>query len=418
MSRWTILQLGLLNGLLAVVMGCSAGTPLDNGTPTPWEECAQQQKLVASDASANDEFSRSVSTNGDTTVVGAERDDSAGTEAGSAYVYVRHNGDWTQQQKLTASDATPDDNFGSSVSVSGDTAIVGAPFDDFGSAYVFVRSGGVWTQQQKLTPSDTSSLAGFGMSVSVSGDTTVVGAPFGYDDVDAQYDTGWAFVFVRSDGVWTEQQKLRQSDATGDDLFGWSVSVSGDTAFIGARNDDQPGGASGSAYVFFRAGGVRTQQQKLTGSDVTPEDNFAWSVSVSGDTAVVGALFGDDYIGERYNIGSAYVFIRSGGMWTQQQKLTAALDANTVAQFGISVSVVGDTVVVGAQYGPGSAYVFVRSGGEWTQQQMLTAPDASAFFGFGSSVSVSGDIVVVGAYGDESAGADSGSAYVFSCSSR
>ena len=160
---------------------------------------------------------------------------------------------WTQQQKLTASDAAAGDTFGESVSVSGDTAVVGAHQDNHaggslaGSAYVFVRTGGVWTQQQKLTALDAASGDLFGVSVSASGDTAVVGAD---DNDDAGGDSGSAYVFVRSGTVWTQQQKLTASDAAAGDTFGISVSVSGDTAVVGAWFDDNAGSDSGSAYVF------------------------------------------------------------------------------------------------------------------------------------------------------------------------
>jgi len=212
----------------------------------------QQQKLTASDAAANDWFGWPVSVSGDTVVVGAYRDDGVGTDSGSAYVFVRSGGVWTQQQKLTASDAAAQDQFGSDLSVSGDTAVVSARWDDgagtdSGSAYVFVRSGGVWTQQQKLTASDAATNDWFGFAVSVSGNKAVVGAPL---DDDAGSSSGSAYVFVRSGGVWTQQQKLTASDAAANDQFGQLVSLTGDTVAIGTPADDAAGPFSGSAYLF------------------------------------------------------------------------------------------------------------------------------------------------------------------------
>ena len=305
-----------------------------------------EAELTASDAAAGDQFGGSVSVSGDTAVVGASGDDDGGSSSGSAYVFTRSGGVWTQQQKLTASDAAAYDYFGWSVSVTGDTVAVGASLDDdggsnSGSAYIFTRSGGVWTQQQKLTASDAAAGDDFGVSVSVSGDTAVVGA---YMDDDEGADTGSATIFTRSGVTWTEQAKLNSVDAAADDCLGWSVSVSGDTAVVGAPTDADGGSDSGSAYVFTRSGGVWTQQQKLTASDAAENDYFGYSVSVSGDTAVVGAYYNDD---GGSNSGSAYVFTRSGGVWTQQQKLTAS-DAAANDWFGCSVSVSGDTAVVGA----------------------------------------------------------------------
>jgi len=326
---------------------------------------------------------------------------------------------WFQQAKLTASDAAAGDSLGVSVAVSGDTAVVGAHGDDgsAGSAYVFVRSGGAWTEQQKLTASDADTGDQFGRSVAVSGDTAVVGAYT--DDTSAGSNAGSAYVFVRSGGAWTEQQKLTASDAVENDELGWSVAVSGDTVVAGAWFDDTPAGTSaGSAYVFVRSGGAWTEQQKLTASDAAANDQLGSSVAVSGDTVVAGATGDTTAAGQL--AGSAYVFVRSGATWTEQQKLTAS-DAAAFDVFGIAVAVSGDTVVAGAFFddtpagqNAGSAYVFVRSGGVWTEQQKLTASDATAFDVFGGVVAISGDTAVVGAHVDDIPGkANAGSAYVF-----
>ncbi len=381
---------------------------------------AQEAKLVASDGALDDDFGYSVSVSGDTAVVGAPWDDLGANNQGSAYVFARSEGVWSEQQKLVASDGALDDHFGYSVSVSGDTAVVGAYRDVHqgvyqGSAYVFVRSGGVWSEQQKLVASDGASGDFFGTSVSVSGDTTVVGAP--WDDAGASTDHGSAYVFVRSEGVWNEQQKLVASDGVFSDFFGISVSVSGDTAVVGAWRDDVGTNNQGSAYVFVGSGGVWTEQQKLVASDGAGDDWFGVSVSVSGDTAVVGA-YADD-VGANIDQGSAYVFVRSGGVWSEQQKLVAS-DGAAGDLFGASVSVSGDTVVPGAPddddgaTARGSAYVFVRSGGVWSEQQKLVASDGVFLAKFGTSVSVSGDTAVVGARGDIVGSTRQGSAYVFS----
>jgi len=321
-------------------------------------------ELTASDAAADDYFGLSVSVSGDTVVVGAAYDDDGGSESGSAYVFVRSGGTWTQQAKLTASDAAAGDYFGYSVSVSGDTIVVGAFMDDAGgnqsgSAYVFIRSGGTWSQQAKLTASDGAAYDHFGRSVSVSSDTVVVGAA--YDD-DGGSSSGSAYVFIRSGGTWTQQAKLTASDAAAGDDFGYSVSVSGDTIVVGAFMDDDGGSGSGSAYVFVPSGGTWTKQAKLTASDAAAGDLFGRSVSVSGDTVVVGAYGDDD--GGSYS-GSAYVFHGPGGVFLEHRKLTAS-DAAADDFFGYSVSVSGDTVVVGADHDDddgaysGSACVFTR----------------------------------------------------------
>ncbi len=376
-----------------------------------------QQKLLASDGAAGHMFGYTVSVSGDTALVGANGDDDNGAYSGSAYVFVRSGSIWTQQQKLTASDGAADDGFGTSVSVSGDTALVGANGDDdngsaSGSAYVFVRSGTTWSFEQKLTASDGAADDFFGYSVSVSVDTALVGA---HEDDDDGSRSGSAYVFVRSGSTWTQQQKLTASDGAAEDQFGWSVSVNGDTALVGARYDDDNGSASGSAYVFLRSGSIWGQQQKLTASDGAVIDQFGWSVSVNGDTALVGAYVDDDHGNAS---GSAYVFARTGTIWVQQQKITAS-DGAAEDFFGRSVSVNGDTALVGANgdddngSASGSAYVFARTGTIWVQQQKITANNGTTGDLFGYSVSVSGDTALVGARYDDDNGSASGSAYVF-----
>jgi hypothetical protein len=378
---------------------------------------SQQSKLTASDAAADDWFGNSVSVSGDTAIIGAYVDDDAGSQSGSAYVFTRSGDTWIQQAKLTASDATAYDQFGVRVSLDGDTAIVGAFLDDdagsrSGSAYVFVRSGTIWTQQAKLTASDAAAGDYFGVWVSVDGDTAIVGAQ--YND-DNGTNSGSAYVFTRSGGTWSEQAKLTASDAAAEDHFGHSVAFSGDTAIVGAQYNDDNGTNSGSAYVFTRSGGTWSEQAKLTASDAAAEDHFGHCVSFNGDTAIVGAYANDD---NGTNSGSAYVFTRSGGTWSEQAKLIAS-DAAAEDYFGSSVSVDGDTAIVGAQYNDdhgtnsGSAYVFTRSGGTWSEQGKLTASDAAAEDYFGRSVSVDGDTVILGANFDDDGGTNSGSAYVF-----
>jgi FG-GAP repeat len=262
----------------------------------------------------------------------------------------------TQQQKLVASDTEVGDLFGFSVAISGETIVVGAHSDDGaagtgqGSAYIFVRSGEVWSQQQKLEASDAAALDLFGFSVAISGETVVVGAHS--DDGAAAGNQGSAYVFVRSGGVWNQQQKLEASDADAQDGFGFSVAISGETVVVGARGDDgAAAGNQGSAYVFVRSGGVWSQQQKLEASDAAEGDQFGNSVAINGETVVVGARL--DGFGDQ---GSAYVFVRSGGVWSQQQKL-AVSDGAIFDGFGNSVAISGGTIVVGESEG-GGAYVF------------------------------------------------------------
>ncbi|MCP4250036.1 MAG: hypothetical protein GY778_23590 [bacterium] len=330
------------------------------------------------------------------------------------------------QHKITAADAAAGDRFGDSVSVSGDLVVVGAHGDNHagslsGSAYVFARdAGGVdnWGQVAKLTAADAAVWDCFGQSVSVSGHVAVVGA-WGENGF-----AGAAYVFAPDAGGvdnWGQVAKLTAADAAPADHFGYSVSLSGDLAVVGAQKNYHMGIHSGSAYVFVRnAGGVDNwgQVAKLNPDDVARDQFFGQSVSVSGDLVVVGAWGADSYR------GSVYVFARYAGgpdNWGQVAKLTAD-DAAPVNYLGISVSISGDVIVAAADFRDdagnafGTVYVFARDADEvdnWHQVAKLTADDAEDEVFFGRSVSVSGDLIVAGAWGDDHAGHWSGSAYLF-----
>jgi|ETNmetMinimDraft_21_1059911.scaffolds.fasta_scaffold01713_9 prepilin-type N-terminal cleavage/methylation domain-containing protein len=380
----------------------------------PLEESAI---LLASDAAASDRFGVDIAVHGDVAVIGAYTNSDAGAESGSAYVFTRSGTTWTEQAKLTASDAAAGDRFGYTVSVSGETVVVGANGDSdqgvgTGAAYVFTRSGSTWTEQAKLTASDAAGNDRFGYDVALSGDTVVIGSY--WDDVGGT-DSGSAYVFTRSGTTWTEQAKLTASDAAASDNFGRNVDIHNETAVVGAYWNDDAGSNSGSAYVFTRSGTTWTEQAKLTASDAETNDRFGNSVAISDDSVVIGA-YTESGIGA--SSGSAYVFTRSGSTWTEQAKLLAS-DTEAGDQFGGSVAMNGDTVAVGATSNDdagsssGSAYVFTRSGTTWTEQAKLTASDAAASDLFGGSVAMNGDTLLVGATLNDDAGSSSGSAYVF-----
>ena len=399
----------------------------------PGSSWSQQAKLVASDPTAYDYlgYSVAISSDGNTAIVGVQYGDDpiVGTDVGSAYIFTRSGSSWTQQQEIKASDAAPGDYFGYSVSISsdGNTVIVGAPIDNStaGSAYIFTRSGGTWTQQQKITASDAAADDYFGWSVSISsdGNTVIVGA---YKEDNTATDAGSAYIFTRSGSSWSQQQKIIASDAAYSSGFGYSVAISGDgnTAIAGAYIDDPGGvGNAGSAYIFTRSGSTWTQQQKITASDGANSDLFGSSVSISsdGNTAIVGAWRDTVTYTQQ---GSAYIFTYSGGSWSEQQKITAS-DAADYDNFGESVAISGDgnTAIVGVRYedpgnvsAAGSAYIFTRSGSTWSEQQKITASDGAQNDRFGNAVAISsdGNTAIVGAYYEDPGGVtDAGSAYIF-----
>lgn len=270
-------------------------------TGTAW---ALQAKLTAGDAIAADQIGVSVALTGDTVVVGATNTDDRGERSGSAYVFTRTGTAWTQQTKLLASDGVEFDQFGISVAASGDSAIVGAWGDDdnglsSGSAYVFTRAGTAWTQQAKLLAGDGVAIDEFGISVALDGDTALIGAVF--NDARAA-DSGAAYVFTRTGAAWIQQAKLSPDDGAESDTFGNSVALQGDVAVIGSPND---GSATGSAYVFARTGTTWTQEAKLLASDGASLDFLGVWVALSGDTAIAGALGDDDAAN---SAGAAYIY--------------------------------------------------------------------------------------------------------------
>ncbi len=404
-----------VSGTAVSAQVCDSGTRL-LAPPTITPTLNLDLKLTASDGAASDNFGNSVAISGDYIIIGAPNDDDKGFNSGSAYIYQRNaDGSWTQQQKLTASDGAASDQFGYSVSISGDYAIIGAHGDESskGSAYIFQRSpdGSGWTQQQKLTASDgvgggTAVGDLFGWSAAISGDYAVIGAFADDDNGDA---SGSAYIFRRSGSTWTQQQKLTASDGTANDIFGAAVAISGDYVIIGAQGD-----GAGSAYVFQRSGSTWTQQQKLT-ANTGGFGQFAQTVAISGDYAIIGD-WSDNPMGSAS--GSAFIFQRSGSTWTQQQKLIPSDGAASDA-FGESVAINGDYIIVGAigdddkANNAGAAYLFRRIGSTWTQQQKLTASDGGAVDRLGNAVAISGEFAMVGAYNDDNNGGnDAGSAYV------
>lgn len=373
-----------------------------------WNET---QKLLASDGNAWDWFGLSVSFSGDTALIGANMTDDKGADSGSAYIFKRTENTWNQYQKLNASDGATGDNFGVSVSISGDTALIGAPMDDdkgadSGSVYVFTYNGNTWNQRAKILAPDGAAQDFFGWSVFLEGNTALIGA---YADEDNGPNSGSVYVFNGSGASWDQQAKLNASDGSPNDRFGWRTSLSGDTALIGAPYADS---TKGSAYVFKREGVSWTEQAKLNASDGAAEDYFGNSVSLSGDTALIGAYQDDD---KGTNSGSAYMFIRTENTWTLQQKLNAS-DGTEGDYFGYSVSLDGDTALIGApadndtRYFIGSAYMFTRTDNTWTEQQKLLASDGTSNDWFGWSVALSLGTAFIGAPCDN---ASKGSMYVF-----
>ncbi|MHC4425181.1 MAG: FG-GAP repeat protein [Planctomycetota bacterium] len=394
--------------VLAIVV-CMAAVDLGLAD---WQE---EAKLTASDGAANDWFGVSVSVSSPYYLIGADGDDDNGNWSGAAYMFKRDGTTWAEQIKLHASNGTAGDRFGLRVSISGDCAIVGAPYADphgerSGSAYIFKRYSEGWVEQAEITAFDGAPYDYFGHFVCISADYAIVAAP--EDDIDGLMNAGSAYIFKHDGESWVQQAKLIASDRAAYDRFGASVSVDGHYAIVGAVYKDSNGNAdAGAAYVFKRNGESWTQEAKLTASDGIAEDHFGNSASIRGDCAVVGAPGGDS----RTVPGAAYIFKRNGENWIEQEPKLTASDGVAGDVFGAGVQTNGDYTVVSAVWDDdftGSAYVFKRHGEGWTEQGKLIASDRAPHDQFGPCA-ISGNHVVVGSGGDDDHGNGSGSAHVF-----
>jgi hypothetical protein len=364
-----------------------------------------QTKLVADSQTQVDFYGTAIDIDGNTAVVSGLGNRFRGYPDGAVFVYVREGANWTLQQTLSAHDEEPnlDDNYAWSVAISGDTLVVSALTDctagfAAGAAYVYVRNGTTWSLQQKLTAGDPASFSSFGISVDVTGDTVVVGA---HSDDDAGYGTGAAYVFHRNEGLWTEQQKLKASDAVADSSFGLSVSLSGQTIAVGAPGLSSPGANfTGAVYVFVNNGSAWLEQQKIEADDITAGQELGYCVAVSGETLVATAP--GESVG-MHTYGAAYIFERNGTTWDQQRKFVDR-DATRTDGFALRAAIDGDTIVIGdiknntAALWGGAGYVYVRNGNAgWSLQYTLTAADAAYPDFLGLSVAISGDTIMLGA---------------------
>ena len=318
------------------------------------------------------------------------------------------------------------DQFGWSVAISDNKAVIGARLDDGlggtdqGAVFVFEKNvSGTWQQVQKLVADDAGTSDFFGWSVSIENDEIAIGARL-YDGSGGT-DQGAVYIFrSNSSGIWSQTQRIEASDAASSDSFGWDVSLSGDWLLIGSPFADSPAANSGAAYAFKRdSSGNWIEQQKLSPGDLQSSDDFGFSVSISGNYAVVGTPFDDDTAGT--NQGSAYVFELDGtNVWQQVAKLTPS-DADAHDQFGWSVSISGGIAVVTSRldtdtaYREGSAYVFERDGsGNWHETFKVSNPNPGSNDWFGMSVDISGEVIIVGAEYDDSSGVtDAGAAYIY-----
>ena len=353
-------------------------------------------------------FGSTVGVDGNTMIVGAPGfsltalPNSPPSSEGAAFIYVRNaNGGWALQQELIPNIVVPRGEAGACVALSGDTAIVGVPngTPSVQSVFVYVRNGTTWTQQQQLTG------AGYGVGCAISGNTIITSSsrPGSFYAAD---------IFVRSGGVWTVQATLNPiPGTTNPSFFGDVVTIEGDTAVVGVSAD---GNLRGSVQVFVRSGATWTAQQRILASDGISPDGFARSVAINGNTLIVGAPIAS---GGSFRTGAAYVFVRSGSVWTQQQKLFTA-ENRPQSSFGAGVAIENNTIIVSSPLNNiptngGAAFVFQRSGTVWTETQKISGADSKIGDAFGNSVDLSNSNAVIGSAGDAIGSLFAGSAYLF-----
>ncbi len=306
-------------------------------TGTVWTQQAMLKADNAGDGIGDDVdffgYSVAIAGDGATIVVGAWGEDSASgggtaSNSGATYVFFLDTGVWTQQAMLKASDAQAIDSFGYSVAISGDTVVAGAHLEDTsgtnaGAAYVFTRTASVWTQQTKLSASNAEGGDNFGYSVAISSDTIVVGARWedsssiGTETDNNASRSGAAYVFIRNGINWPQQAYLKASNPESNDIFGYSVAIAGNTIVVGAYSEDDLAIDSGAVYVFTRTAGTWTQITSLKASTPDNGDQFGRSVAISGDTLAAGAqnedsnatgIGGDQSDNSAVDSGAAYVW--------------------------------------------------------------------------------------------------------------
>lgn len=322
---------------------------------------------------------------------------------------------------LTDTPPSAEAQFGSSVSLQGDTLAIGASLDRQGqtaggSLTLFARGDSGWVRQTRLAPPGLRDGARFGFAAALSGDILAVGAPF--DDSAQAGGSGAVYVFRRVGGAWSQEAKLAAVELRGGDGFGHSVAAGGDVLAIGAPFSSRAGSLAGTVYVFRRRAGGWSEEAALEAGDPLAFGELGFAVAVDGATLVAGAPFASGP-SPRVCTGAAYVFVRSGGTWTQRAKLTAQ-QAAAGAELGAAVAVAGGIAVVGArrdlvagQASAGAAYSFDGSSGSWQQTDRIAAPNASEGALFGVSLALNGPLLLVGARGDGEVAGGAGAAYVF-----
>jgi hypothetical protein len=376
------------------------------------------QLVSALDGIADDRFGTAVAVWGDTAFIasgvwsynltsqnregepGSKDEAPAANQMGAVYVFHRQGGAWTQTQKLRASDASNYSNFGSSLAFDGSTLLVASLNANVGgvlqegAVYAFSLNGDTWEETQKFSASDGADNWAFGSAVALRGSTAVIGALNA--TVGSNTSQGKAYVFTKSDGVWSQTQVLMADDGSFNDRFGQSVAFDGSSILIGAPTLPYNPAHGGFVYTFEISGNLWSQTGKLVPDDSAVSDQFGYSVALDGSSALIGS------IGNQFARGAVYAFSRTDGIWQQAQKIMPD-ESSSGDQFGNAISMLGSKAVVGAQAsvtdsGKGRAFVLSVVDDVWNAGE-LEQDSPGPLDLFGSAVAFDGATFLIGAPG-------------------
>ncbi|MCG8314198.1 MAG: FG-GAP repeat protein [Pseudomonadales bacterium] len=377
-------------------------------------EPARQEVFTSVVTTSVQRLGHSVAISGDTAVVA--------THTRAVYVYTKNLGVWSEEQELSVNPEVDDtfayrNFYNDCLAVDGDTVVVCSK----NAAYVFVRSEGVWNLQQQLLANDVCKGASYcSKTVAIWGDNIVVGEPFeNWGPAGSAYSgrRGAAYLFVRTGSTWSLEQRITSSDGYRSDQFGSSVSIGDDIVAIGAFGDDpasaiSTGNGTGAVYIFERDSSFWAQEQKIIAIDGDADDRFGLSVSLHENRLLVGAELDDD---AGADAGAAYLFEHSNGSWIFEEKFIPS-NYNSGSGFGIDVAINNNILVVGDPGGNAQdvTYIFEKPADTWETQFVLNIPDGGSGDDFGASVSVTDDAILVGAaFHDSGSHNQRGAAFFF-----
>ncbi len=379
----------------------------------------ETDKLTVPYGVDGENFGNALAISGDLAVIGEQFNFDDASDSGAAYIMRFDGANWVLEAKLQAYDAQAYDQFGFDVAISGNTVLIGTPYDDdqgknAGSAYIFRYTGFKWVQVTKLQPADVAEDDRFGTAVALLGDTAFIGSPM---DDDRGVRAGAVYVFKYNGSDWVEHHKIQPPDLEeGEDyFFGMALAATRFTLIVGAQGDDESSKNSGTAFVFRNDGSEWVKHAKLKASDREPGDSFGSAIALTDNSAIIAASYDRDH-GEY--TGSAYVFRRTNEQWVEEAKLTAS-DGHRRQFFGRSVAILDDNVVVGAPgdevngYKAGAAYFYHFDGFNWNQNAIRRPSDGMKTDYFGSAAALIRDTALIGASGYTDSAINPGAAYVF-----